>query len=72
MSKFISQGIRISDIAYDGACIDLNDILKEVYGGGGYHWTILVFQINGYKGIEQSVMDLQDGVEKLEIGRQVN
>lgn len=72
MGKFLSQGIRISDIAYDGACIDLNDILKEVYEGGRYYWTILVFQINGYKGIDQRVLDLQDEVEKLEMGQQVS
>lgn len=66
-----SKGIRICDKNGRVVSVDLNDILKELYGGGGYYWTIFVFYINGYKGVDPTVVSLQDKVEKLDMGQEI-
>lgn len=73
MSKLgTTKGIKIADSAHDGACIDLNDILKELYKGAAYSWTIHVFQINGYKGTDPAVLAWQDRVENSEMGQAIS
>ena len=57
--KFETQGIRIKDRSKNVVSVELNDILKEVYGGGRYCWSIYELQMNVYHGIDFEPLKLE-------------
>lgn len=71
MDKFRS-GIRILDSSNDVVCVHLNDILKELYAGGTYQWSIQAIEINGYKGIDDSVLNIEKEARFSELGRSIS
>jgi len=68
----MSKGIRISDSSNYAVCVDLNDILKELYQGATYYWSIQAIEINGYKGANDSVMNIEKEARASEFGRPIS
>lgn len=69
--EYKSKGIRISDKKKRIVEVELNTILKELYEGAAYSWAIHVFQINGYKGIDFTVVDWQNRIKGPSIDKKI-
>lgn len=67
-----SKGVRISDKLNRVVSVELNDILKELYGGSAYNWAIQEVQIHYYHGNEDMVMNLETDVRSSEFGKTIS